>query len=286
MATLTEYYKHDFPDCFTTQTTLNIKTLNGEAKCDVIAAVHLNFVTNTKFISYFVPDIVDSFNLLFFLLQRIPETLKISDGLEISMPLSGRSSTYSYDLKFTGRVYFYYDGELNEEHIIALQSTMKENQLFLEFRDRKYVNLRNEKNIPLAFISHDNRDKEEIASKLASDLQKLMCPVWYDEYSLKIGDSLRETIEKGLKECKKCILILSPNYLSNTGWTKTEFNSIFTREILEKKNLILPVWCGITKEQIFDYSPTLADRVGIDWNKGHEYVAKKLYDSITSKEKF
>jgi hypothetical protein len=40
-----------------------------------------------------------------------------------------------------------------------------------------------------------------------------MITVWYDEFSLKVGDSLRESIEKGIKECKKCILILTQNYL-------------------------------------------------------------------------
>jgi TIR domain len=59
-----------------------------------------------------------------------------------------------------------------------------------------------------------------------------MCPVWYDEFALKIGDNLRDSIERGLKECRKCVLVLSPNFLTNGGWTKKEFDSIFTREIL------------------------------------------------------
>ena len=68
----------------------------------------------------------------------------------------------------------------------------------------------------------------------------MRCPVWYDEYSVKVGDSLRASVEKGLKESKKCVLILSPNFLSNTGWTKTEFDSIFTRQILEGSNIVPP----------------------------------------------
>ena len=120
---------------------------------------------------------------------------------------------------------------------------------------------------------------------LFQELHKKMCTVWYDEYSLNIGDSLRESIEKGLQQCKKCILILSPNYLLNRGWTKLEFNSIFTRELIEDKNLVLPVWCGITKEQLSHYSPILVDRVGIQWAKGVDYVEKKLYDALTKKER-
>jgi TIR domain len=93
---------------------------------------------------------------------------------------------------------------------------------------------------PLAFISHDSKDKREVAGPIAVGLQKLMCPVWYDEFSLNVGDHLRESIERGLKEAKKFVLILSPNFFSNNSWTKTEVNSIFTREILEQKSVVLP----------------------------------------------
>jgi hypothetical protein len=107
-----------------------------------------------------------------------------------------------------------------------------------------------------------------------------MCPVWYDEFSLKVGDRLRESIELGLKECKKCVLVISQNFLSNTGWTKVEFNSIFTREIIQRDDFLLPVWHGVTKEEVFNYSPSLADRVGVNWNLGEAEVLRRLFRSI------
>lgn len=108
-----------------------------------------------------------------------------------------------------------------------------------------------------------------------------MCPVWYDEFSLKVGDRLRESIERGLKEASKCILVLTPNFLSNGGWTKTEFNSIFTRELIEKNDVILPVWAGVTKEQVYEYCPMLADRVGAQWSKGRDDVIRLLHRALT-----
>ena len=104
-----------------------------------------------------------------------------------------------------------------------------------------------------------------------------MCPVWYDEFSLKVGDSLRESIEKGIKECHKCVLVLSPNFLSNTGWTKVEFNSIFTRQIMEDTNLVLPIWNGVSAKDVYEYSPSLADKVGIQWSLGKQEVARQIY---------
>lgn len=111
---------------------------------------------------------------------------------------------------------------------------------------------------------------------------QFMCPVWYDEFSLKVGDSLRASIEKGLKECSKCIFLLTPNFLANSGWSKTEYNSIFTRELVEKQRVILPVWSDVTARDVYKYSPILADRVAVNWSLGVDEVARKLLMSINA----
>ena len=88
-----------------------------------------------------------------------------------------------------------------------------------------------------------------------------MCPVWYDEFSLSVGDSLRESIEGGLKSCGYCILVLTPNFLSKGGWPKREYDSIFTREVIEDERLILPVWHNVSKQEVMEYSASLADKL-------------------------
>ncbi len=142
------------------------------------------------------------------------------------------------------------------------------------------MNERNKYEKPLAFISHDSRDKKAIAEPLALQLQRMMCPVWFDQYSLRVGDSLRGSIEKGLQECPKCILILTPNFLNNNGWTKVEYDSIFTRELVERQRVILPVWHNVTPEDVYKYSPILADRFGARWSEGVEETARKLLLAI------
>jgi hypothetical protein len=107
-----------------------------------------------------------------------------------------------------------------------------------------------------------------------------MCPVWYDQFSLKVGDSLHESIEQGLRECHKCILVLTPNFLGNKGWSKREYDSIFTREVVEKQKVILPVWHEISAQDVYQYSPILADRFAVQWSLGAEAVAKKLLHAI------
>ena len=77
--------------------------------------------------------------------------------------------------------------------------------------------------------------------------------------------SLRESIEDGLKNTKKCVLILTENFLKNSGWTKTEFNSVFTREMIFNEKVIIPIWFNIKKEDVYEYSPSLADTFALVW---------------------
>jgi TIR domain len=161
------------------------------------------------------------------------------------------------ELKFCGRVYFYSESDLKMNELIQLKEYAKEKTLHLQFRSKEFREIRSIREKPLVFISHDSRDKSEIARKLAEGLQRKNCPVWYDEFSLKVGDSLRESIEKGIKECSKCIILLTPNFINNSGWTKKEFDSIFTRELMKNEKLFLPIWAGVTGEEVYEYCPSL-----------------------------
>ncbi len=186
----------------------------------------------------------------------------------------------SEDLHFGGRFFVY------TEHVVSVADTdriakdWKEQGLLVQVRDNQWAEKRERAERPLAFICHDSRDKDDIARPLAYELTRLVCPVWYDEYSLKVGDRLRESIERGLKECKKCILIISPNWLVNNGWTKTEFDSIFTRENIEGGDVFLPIWCDVTMESVYQYSPSLANRYALQWSAGIPEIAGKLRRAI------
>ncbi len=135
---------------------------------------------------------------------------------------------------------------------------------------------------PMAFISHDSSNKELRAKPIANGLNSRLCYVWYDEYSLKVGDSLRESIEKGIKEAKKCVLILTPEFLKNPGWTKKEFNSIFTREMIFEERIVLPIWYNVKKEEVYKYSPSLADTVSLQWPNPNDKTKEK-YDQEVQK---
>jgi len=58
------------------------------------------------------------------------------------------------------------------------------------------------------FICHASEDKKDIAKPLALALIKMGLKVWYDEFTLKVGDSLRRSIDYGLSQSRYGIVIL------------------------------------------------------------------------------
>jgi len=112
-----------------------------------------------------------------------------------------------------------------------------------------------------AFISHASADKDAIVRPLAQALVRLGFRIWYDEFELTIGDSLRESIDRGLANSNYGIVILSPAFL-NARWAKYELNGLFARETARYK-VILPIWHGLSIEEILQFSPMLADKYAL-----------------------
>jgi len=207
---------------------------------------------------------------------------KTDSGPEISYRLYGDPTWRSASaIRMTHRVFIYSQADLEDQEIVRLQREGESLDHELQFRSQSYAEERARNEHPLAFVCHDFRDKDSIARPIAINLQKMLCSVWYDEFSLRVGHNLRESIEKGLKTCKKCILVLSPSFFSNDGWTKREFDSVFTREILEKKQIVLPIWYGVTKQEVYNYSPSLLNVKGLDWDAlGEKETCRLLHQAV------
>jgi TIR domain len=282
MATVREHYDID------------AKRLNGETAWKmegvginqhmVLGKISYCFEENAKYWSIFFPE--ESTASCIENILRMQETAHclIPDVIPLSQHVVGyadRPESYPLEIfKFTGRIYLYIDKDLSPEVIEYFVNLGTLLELSVLVRDRGYVKKCSELMRSLAFISHDSRDKDSFVRELAFEMSLRLCSVWYDEFSLKVGDSLRENIERGLKEARKCVVILSPNFLSNGGWSKVEFDSIYTREIHEKANVILPVWHNVEKNEVYNYSPRLADKVALSSSLGVKELAKKLVEAI------
>jgi hypothetical protein len=111
------------------------------------------------------------------------------------------------------------------------------------------------------FISHASEDKQDFVRPLAEELRARGYNVWYDEFTLQIGDSLRQRIDQGLLNSRFGIVVLSPSFFAKS-WPQRELDGLTTREVLGGK-VILPVWHQVSYAEVAAYSPVLADRVAV-----------------------
>ena len=110
------------------------------------------------------------------------------------------------------------------------------------------------------FVSHAWEDKEEFVDEFVLELRKQGLKVWYDTDKLQWGDSMREKIDQGLSKSRYGVVVLSPNYIAeHKYWTKAELNGLFQVGNINGKT-ILPIWHNLTKKQVTEYSPIIADR--------------------------
>jgi len=111
------------------------------------------------------------------------------------------------------------------------------------------------------FISHAFEDKERFVRPLARALAKFGVEVWYDEFTLELGESISTSIDKGLANSKFGLVAISKAFMSKE-WAKREFQGLVARKIA-KRTVILPVWLGVSHEDVLQFSPSLADTVGV-----------------------
>lgn len=126
-----------------------------------------------------------------------------------------------------------------------------------------------------AFICHASEDKADFVRPLAHQLAKMGFLIWYDEFELKVGDSLRGSIDKGLTISRYGIVVLSKAFFAK-NWPQYELNGLVARE-LEGEKVILPIWKNVSKQDILQYSPPLADKVAACFpDKTVKKVAEEL----------
>ncbi len=128
------------------------------------------------------------------------------------------------------------------------------------------------------FISHASEDKEPFVDELANELKASGPSVWYDDFTLTIGDSLRRSIDKGLARSRFGVVVLSPAFFAKE-WPQRELDGLVAREI-EGKKVILPVWHTVDVDYVRRYSPTLADRLGISSERGVKAVVEAVLQAV------
>ncbi len=111
------------------------------------------------------------------------------------------------------------------------------------------------------FISHASEDKQSFVQPLATALATLGVLVWYDDFALLAGDSLSRSIDRGLADSRYGVVILSPSFIRKP-WPEYELRGLVSKE-LGRDKVIIPVWFGLSRDDVLAFSPPLADKVAI-----------------------
>lgn len=89
------------------------------------------------------------------------------------------------------------------------------------------------------FLSHSSRDKP-IVRRIANDLKSKGHDVWLDEYDIQVGDSIIESISKGILDADYLVVFLSAAAVQSK-WVEKEWAAKYTEEMAAGAKKVLPV---------------------------------------------
>lgn len=174
-----------------------------------------------------------------------------------SHPLSSRIDTLLFQRKF-------------DELVAALTSISKDEAFIDKMNGVEKVEVPKyqAKTLPEydVFISHANKDKEDLIEELYQSLQKLGISIFYDNESLEWGDNWKERILNGTKKAEFAIIVISENFFDRE-WTERELSEFLNRQNRNGQKLILPIVHNITMQQLQEKYPNVADIQAIDSSK-------------------
>lgn len=115
---------------------------------------------------------------------------------------------------------------INDMH--RVNEIKKQQQLLNEFMDKR------------VFISYNHVDRNFV-KKLADNLQDFGLSVWWDEWEIKVGDSIFQKVNDGITTSANLIVVLSPASI-NSSWVQREVGSAVMKQLSSEKGItVLPV---------------------------------------------
>jgi hypothetical protein len=108
--------------------------------------------------------------------------------------------------------------------------------------------------IPRLYLAHafENRD---VAKPLADRMMANGIDVWFDEWEIRTGDSLRRKMESGLSGCTHFLVLLTPEAIGKP-WVETEIDAGFVRNV-EGESRFMAIRSGIEIGQLSPFLKTL-----------------------------
>lgn len=130
------------------------------------------------------------------------------------------------------------------------------------------------------FLSHASEDKDTIARPLKDALEERGVSVWFDEIQIKVGQSIRLEIERGITQARFGVVVLSPSFFAKQ-WTQAELDALFSRKVASGEDLILPIWHKVTKDEVLAQSALLAGILALNTSVNTvEEIADRLAEVV------
>jgi DNA-binding NtrC family response regulator/predicted Ser/Thr protein kinase len=114
------------------------------------------------------------------------------------------------------------------------------------------------------FISYSSHDKD-FASRLCNDLTLYDVDVWFDDWSIRPGDSITKAIQEGLRISDFVLLLISVSAIES-NWAEEELNSSLFSAVSTGKPKLVPLLI----EQC-DVPPLLRHRKYLDFTSASDY---------------
>ena len=121
------------------------------------------------------------------------------------------------------------------------------------------------------FISYSSKDRE-FTSKLATDLKSRGINVWFDQWKLKVGDSLIRKIGDAITAHDYLIAVLSKASVQS-AWVMKELSTGLIKELEERRVVVLPVVIDDC-----DIPTLLTDKVYADFRRNYSSGLNDLLD--------
>lgn len=98
--------------------------------------------------------------------------------------------------------------------------------------------------------------------------------VWFDKWEIEVGQSLTWKIEQGIRENEYLVIVLSPEAL-NSEWVKSELGAAWSRQMQQKKVVVLPLLYRNCSVPLF-----LLDRKYADFRSDYQHGFKELAGAL------
>lgn len=131
------------------------------------------------------------------------------------------------------------------------------------------------------FICHASEDKDFFVRPLANALADTGLNIWYDEFSLSVGDSLRRSIDYGLANSRFGVVVFSPHFFKKE-WPAYELDGLVSKATSAKQKVILPVWHCVDRGDVERFAPSLADKIALNSASGIEQLVQALRAAVSA----